>query len=542
MADYNIKFEYKGMGKQASSIRQKVLQSQKQRAKKPGASESGARETITNLRNLNSSILKLIASNKELSRTIKAGGGGAGGGGGGTGGLPGGSAGFGRMGGALPIIGAGVAFVGFAIQKINQVGNAYIQKAGQQIGNVGISGGLTTRSGVYTGTEMGAGKKAYGMATGKFLNKGTSIPNTALDIGAAYGLSAPDVLRTAGQFKRTGADYQQAAFTGAGAGIETDLPMLLTGMAGILTDAMREGINTSDMSKDMARELSVLTMKMPGQSVEAALGIIKGFSGVKKQVARGEVTSTQSLYTAKAGQQIMMENISGAKGISGILKLQKEGFINEEEANKLLIGLPEGSTFDDVEKLIPGLAHPLLRKTIAETSPTKLATRTLDVAQKRFGKTAAEKRRFYDFALGTKWNLTQSQLENYNRTGVLPEDVIEKGKKQIEKRADIPKGMEVVKQRRMREDLLMTHGKKFAIKALKMEEAMINIADGAIPYVEKGMNLAGEAALGLAKQLGMLSDFIDKSQTASDIWSGLKKITIQGAGEAIYDFISDKVK
>ena len=126
--DYKIKFEYKGIGKQAAGIRQKVLQSQKSATTKAGTTANTGRETISSLKTLNSSILKLITSNKELARSI----------GGGGGRRPptsgdgdpasrrgfGGSAGFGRI--------FGMAAIGFAIQKINQIGNAYIQRTSQQ--------------------------------------------------------------------------------------------------------------------------------------------------------------------------------------------------------------------------------------------------------------------------------------------------------------------------------------------------------------------------------------------------------------------------
>ena len=508
--DYNIKFEYKGIGKQAAGNRQKALKAQKTTGTKSGQSASASRETVTNLRTLNSSILKLIASNKELSRSLGKSSSRGPGFSSGPGG--GGSPGIGQMGASIPIIGAGIAALGFTIQKVNQIGNAYIEKTSQQIGNVGV-GGFRRGQGVYSATQMGAGMKAYGTATGKF-SKGVDAPQAALDVGAIYGLSSEETMKTAGQFKRTGANYQKAAAVGMGSGIESELPTLLTGMGSILTDAVREGVNTSNMSEDMARDLSAITMATQGQSVEAALNIVKSFQGVQKQVAGGKMGTVEGLYTAKASQQLLMERLTGKGKEEYIEKLQKEGYISDKQATNIK-SLKEDAAFEDLQQMAPGAAFYLTRQTAAETGAPKLQRKVMENIKKKFGSGAEGLQQYTDYALQTGSSLSQSQIKTMWDTKDVGPGAVTKGEKALKDKAkEVETGTSgmSVKRLQARENLLFNRGKAFADASVKMENKMIDLAEGSMKAAVEGIDTLGTAMKTLSGLVTGLSERIEKSK------------------------------
>lgn len=532
--DYKIKFEYQGMGKQVAVARQRALQVSK-KAIGGTSSSSSARESISSLRTLNSSINKLINSNKELTNAIKRSSG-LGGGGSPRSSLKlgGGSAGFGGIGASIPILGAAIATVGFTIQKINQVGNAYIEKASQQIGNVGI-GRFQRGRGVYTGSQMGAGMKSYGMATGKFLQKGAKPNKTALDVGAIYGLSAEETLRTAGQFKRAGASYKEAVFGGAGAGIQAELPTLLTGMAGIFTDAVREGINTSSMSKDMAQQISAIALKTPSKSIEAALNIVKSFQGIQKQISGGKIGSAQGLYATKAAQSMLMERLTGEGGADYRSKLLKQGFISEKQATAMS-GLKKGAGFEELLQNAPSVAMPLLRKFTAESSPAELQKRTIGLVKKSFGDTPEGRQRFYDFATSQGWAENQSQLETLMGVGEGGFDM-KKGQKIIKQKA---KGVEqsaagmAVKRVQQRESMLFDFGASFAKQSLAIEKSMLNLARKAAPMATSAIESLGDAAMKAAQGLNEIKGNYNK------IKNKMSKITPGASGaEVLYELVTN---
>jgi len=494
MADYKIKFEYKGIGKQASGIRQKVLQAQKS-AKKDGQASTSSKDvqSINSIKKLDTTIQKLIASNKSLENSIKSqskmpgrGGGGNLPGGGGTGGI----GGMGRMGASIPILGAAIAAFGFIAKKINDVGNAYIQKAGEQIGNVGV-GGFRYGRGVYKASEMGAGMKAYGMKSGKFA-KGTRPDQTALDVGAIYGLSAQETLGQAGLIKRAGGDYGKIAAQGRGSGIQTEIPMLMTGISSIMEESIRNGINTSDMSKDIGKEVSALTMKTSGKSVDAAMNIIKSFSGVKASVSRGQIGTFEGMYATKASRNVLMESLTGKNKTDFLERLEKEGSISAEQRKKLS-GLGKDATFADVTKSIGGAgAFFLQKKTSAEAGPAKLLRGTMKEFQKTYGTGSEAMQRASNIYAQQGGTLNQEQFRTAWMTAKGdPVDRAAEGAKEIRKQA---RGVEVSKsginvgRQIQRESFLLRHGEDFAKASVMMERQLLSMAEQTIPAVKTGFS------------------------------------------------------
>jgi hypothetical protein len=597
--DYNIKFEYKGLGKQVQGTRQKAIQQSKKikedgittpvksltagkkdpssaiysrlnnsitkltasNEKIPKVAErkdkdvpgTKKRETIPQIKKayvpkidlkkatvkkplsdknigmapiskLNTSITKLIASNEKLTKATekRASGVGIGGGGGGGGSHDSGITG---MGASIPLgIGAAVAALGFTMGKINQIGTAYIEKVSEQLPGVGIAGFRTKGEGIYTANQLGAGMRAHAMATGRFAD--VEAPSeTALRVGAIHGLSAEETLRTAGQFKRAGANYEQAANVAAGTGIQSELPILLTSMADMMTEAVKEGVNTSDIANDMAKEIAALTMTTPGKSVEAALNMVKSFQGIQQGLTRGKVQGAQGLYTTEAAQTMLMRKITGQdlegnvqKALSAgyiskeqatkmsredyAKRLQDQGFISKEQADKMS-KIGPGANFAELMKNVPGAAFPLLRKFTAETSPVAMQRETMQLASQRFGKEPESRQRFYDFAMSQGWAESQSQMESLlkNNTIEPAENIENKGKDLIDERSKkveySPAGLGI-KQIQQREALVFKAGQQFAETALKMDKVMLSIAEKGAPLADKGMRALGDECFKLA--------------------------------------------
>jgi hypothetical protein len=600
--DYNIKFEYKGLGKGIQGARQKAIQQSKKATESgisPVSASSGKNKDISSatytklnssiaklstsiekvprsinqkekksytpskewkrsfresakdaglgsaenkapISKLNSSIIKLISSNEKLAKSIEKG---KSSGGGGEGG---GTSGFGSIGTSIPILGALIAASGLAIQKINQIGNAYIEKASEQLPNVGISGFRTKGAGIYTASQISGGMGAYARSTGKFTTAAESPSAMALKVGAIHGLSAEETLRTAGQFKRAGANYGQAAAIGTGAGIEAQLPILLTGMADSLTEAVKEGINTSDMAKDMAQEIAGLAMTTPGKSVEAALNMINNFKGVIQGITKGKVQTSEQLYATGAAQSMLMRRISGENlqdlGFYGqmalkggaiskdqaarmskenyVSNLEKQEFISKEQADKLR-KLGPTTDFSKLQQTIPGLAMPLLRKFTAETNPVEVQKETYKLASKNFENTPESRQRFYDFTLSQNWSQSQSQTESIlkNNTKEPDKNLEKKGMDLIAERSGAveggPAGM-AAKQIQQREELMFQAGKAFADTTMKMERGMLKIAKEAAPAVDEGLRKLGIAADTVEKGFKKVAETLDtfsKNQT-----------------------------
>jgi hypothetical protein len=439
--------------------------------------------------------------------------GGGGGGGGRPGGgspLGGGGAGIGGIGSSIPILGAAVAAMGFAIQKINQIGNAYTQRAAQQLGSTGL-GGFRRGSGVHLGAQIGAGMSAFATGTGRF-ERTTAINQTALDVSTMYGRSTQETFGQAGLFQRAGANYARTAQYAAGAGIQSDLPALMTGLSGILQDAVREGINTSDMSDDIGREITNLALQTPGQSVEAALAMVSSFRGVQRGVASGQMGNVESMYTAQASRNMLMRNLGNTDYVN---RLQTEGLISQQQRDAIS-SMGPNANFQRLQQVIGGAgAQTLLRNQAATANPATLMRERMLQIQQQWGTGAEGFQRFSSFASqqGFSANLQQLRAQWYGAQTTPPseEEVQARGAQRIASGAQTVRssapGIEGGRQLR-RENLLFDFGPRFARQALQMEESMMTLARTAAPAVITGMESLSGAITGLVRDVGTLSDAI----------------------------------
>lgn len=527
--EYNINFKYKSGGGTASSgmgavtsARQRAIQASQRSAQvgtvKP---DENSRKLVDSNIKLTTSILKLNQSVTMLTAVMKNRPVGGGGGGVGTAPILGGNSGnsgLGSVGAALGYVGVPVALAGFAVQKINQIGNAYIEKVSQQKGTVGVGGFRTERVGAYLGPEVSAGMKSYGMATGKFAdekyisgykkNKETgkreavydfkqNLDPMAVKVGTIYGLSAEEVGRQSGQMARFGQSYGGIAGIGASAGIETELPRFTQAIASELEEAVKKGINASDMTSDIGEEVAKLTANTRTQSVEMALNIIGKTKSTKESAAKGQISGMESLMTWKAGESKLMEQLQGKEKNNLISKLEEQGLLEKGEADKLRTGdVSKGGAINSqyIRQVIgQGGYSSLVRDTVSGMSGGESARRSMLEVQKVWGTGTKAFRQWNAMYPSMGGDLEQNEVLAMWKTAQDPRkfDKVVGGEKIKKQFAAVEKTAPMlgVQKAQMMDDLLYKYGNSFATASLKMEKELIRMADAlaktAIPAIEK---------------------------------------------------------
>jgi len=564
--DYNINFKYKSGGGTASSgmgaiggMRSKAIQaSTKQGATGTLRPDDSAKKLIDTNIKLSTNILKLNQSVTMLTATIKNRGMGSGGGSGGSGG--GGSSD--SSGHSIGMIGAGIGMgvgvaagiTGFAVQKINQIGNAYIEKVSQQKGSVGV-GGFRYGQGMYNATEMGEGMKAFGMASGEFADETytyrdkknkqqtafTIRPDeSAIQMGNIYGLSAAETLGQAGTFQRAGADYSQAVNRGAGAGLESELPAFAATLASTLEDAIKSGLDTSDMRKDLSGTLLNLVKNAPGMSVEGAMTVARSGAGTKKSGAAGQVVDVKGLLGWKVGQRKALEDINTSAGLQSILD---EGIIDKGQAENLN-KIKQNRKITEADLYKEGVnASFLTQRSIEKMQDTDYATEVYKQGREEFkGLKTGEMSQIMQYT-GSENAMLYKSITN----PVKDMSATEKKGKELnrKKSAKVTKGIagQGVSLERSRENLLLNEGQPFAEKTMELNKIFTTMATKAAPGVVAGMNKVFDAAERAA--LG-LSAFAEKVEKFSNTKTGKYTKALLTPGQSmtnevtkdLYDYIT----
>jgi hypothetical protein len=522
--DYNIKVKYDsagGKGAGAFATRRKVIDAQRQAAQKT----SGTASPTLN-RELVNSIQKLIASNKELSQSIRAnrGGGGPGGGPGGGGRVPriGGSAGIGGMGASLPIVGAAVAGIGFAIQKINQIGNAYIELVSQQAGTVGVGGMRSGRRGMYLQTELGAMEKAHRMSAGRFGGAGAAVSDRAVQIGSIFGMGAGEVGQISGAFARGRGNLGRTAEIAAGGGIETEMPLLLQGMASILEEAVTNGVNSSSLADDLGDQLVSLTRATGTNSVQMAMNIVRSQRGVQQQVSQGQISGYEQFMSYRAaGTAINRRLADPERREEYLVELRNQGIMSLDEINAARARASAAGrsiTMADLEAQGTNIG-PSLRRFYSARGETDQQQATIEEHRRNFGAGPEGLRRY--LALNSS-GMDPNQVAALWNAREIPAGAQTQGATAINTRAAATEGSAAfmgLARTGERQELVMEFGNKFAQTSLTMERAMANaareIGQVAVPAID-----------GLATGLTVLSQ---------ELTSFISKIKKQGAMAIIKD-------
>jgi hypothetical protein len=533
--DYNINFKYKSGGGTLSSgvtniagARQKAIKaSEKINAISSTKTDNSINKIPSSNIKLSTNILKLNQSITMLNATIKnspiggrggggmpSGGGGGGGGGGGSGRDT--SAGFGGMGASIPIAGAAIALTGFIIQKVNQIGNAYIEKTSQQAKSVGV-GGFRYGEGMYNAAEMGAGMKAFGMSSGKFAPAKFVKPNeAAVKMGNIFGLSAEEALGQAGTFKRTGASIEKALYTGAGAGLETELPKLIQAMSSTLEEAVKNGVNTSDLAKDLGDDLTALTMATTTKSVEAAMKISRAGDVSKTKTEQGQIQNIEDLFLWKGAQEELLKSLNEitvnpltgkSKREETLAYMQDRGFVNAEQ--KSALERTEKITEKDIRK-VGGeeLLNIATEDKISSMSGAK-AARIIAGEYKKGGMSQNQAVMVSQAIGGMGKSLIPATLAediDLSETRKKGEEIITR------KSAEVTGGISGIGVgfERTKENDILTYGYEFAQATVEMDKAMRTLAKEGIGMATSGIKTMGDMAMAAADGIKSMSNEIDK--------------------------------
>jgi hypothetical protein len=371
MADFNINLKYKGAtggaGKGAGSkssgtaggldreiakTRDKAVKESKKEENKGAFTKDTAKKLVDSNLKLTSTLTKLIQSNAQLLKALERAAG-IHGGGSGTPAPAGpplkdetqkkvfkgsmyGTAVGNAMSRAPGTIGDTISF---ALQKIHQIGTAYMEETGKQKRSSGV-GGFRYGGNHFYGEELSSGMKSFGEATGQFQSRAkyhkqgeynytnekgkkvnwgkagyhmvnSDINQSALKMGNIFGLGAEEPLHQAGVFKRSGNEenFKKSMNIGAGHGIEAELPLFMTALSDSLEEAMKNGIDASEMNSKMGEQLAVLT-KYSNNNVESALRTAKAFSGTKEGMAKGQVTDLKGLLAWKGAQKSVLDEMN----------------------------------------------------------------------------------------------------------------------------------------------------------------------------------------------------------------------------------------
>ena len=518
--DYNINFKYKSGGGTASSGmgaiagRNKAIQASQKQA---GAGQTLRPDTSSSKRlidsnvKLSTNILKLNQSITLLTAAVRKGGGVGGGrpapAGGPTGG---GGSGLGSVGAAAGYLGIPIALAGFAASKISQVGNAYIEKVSQQKGSVGIGGFRTQRKGAYMAPEVSGAIKAHRMAAGTF---GGNVDPMAFKFGTVFGQSAEQAGRESGTMARYGGDYGRAIKTGAGSGIQTDLPKFMSAIAGEMEEAVKRGVNSSDLADDIGGNLASITSNTQTKSVEMAMSIVGKTRGTKEAAARGQISGIDSLMTWKAGESKLMQQFGSEDRGKMLEQLQKKGLITAEETKKLGTGKVSAESIR--QTIGQGGYTSLVRDKIESMSGPESARRSMMETQKTWGSGVKGFRRWNAMNPGMGGNLSQSEGLALFQSAKDPRKFEEQFKKNATidnmfKKTEDSAPMLGVKRQQQLDDLLYKRGNNFAKASFKMEKAMIKLADTLSGTVLDALNKVSKMGGGRTKSVSKSADEADR--------------------------------
>jgi hypothetical protein len=295
------------------------------------------------------------------------------------------------------------------------------------------------------------------------------------------------------------------------------MPILLSGMAGVLEEAMRAGIDTSDMAKDLGRGLTDIAMQTPAKSVEAAMGIMRSFQGVKTGVSRGRMAGFENLMTAQAGRDVLMERLSDPNYRKQLVENKD---ISKAQAAALKMAGVGGKDFNyqNLQKTI-GIsgAQDLLQKTVAETGSPELLRRVFKNIQGDFGEGVEARQRFQQTAQSMGFSLTREQTKAMWEFAGKDTPKSEWTKKMQEAGIeDIKLGAKKVEMGEagigaqkmiQRQNLILDHGKALAEASFKMETALVDLADKSAKGASAALEGLGTVVNGL---ISGIDDLIKK--------------------------------
>jgi hypothetical protein len=291
---------------------------------------------------------------------------------------------------------------------------------------------------------------------------------------------------------------------GAGIGLESEMPALMSALSGTLEDAIKSGLDTSDMRKDLSGTLLSLVKATPGGSVEGAMTIARSGASTKKSGAAGQVSDIKGLLGWKLGQQKALESINTKEGQEALIK---EGLLNTSQKTALeKIGYGN-ITEKDLYKNKINVSF-LTKRSIEKMADTDYATGVYREGLKQFkgldigtiantlGYTGSESAALYGAV--TNPITYNTQIDKKGRAKI-------KGKSG--KVTSSVAGLGIAK-KGMYEDLTLNEGAPFAEKTMELNKIFTTMAKTAAPGVVSAMNKVWAEAEKAAKGLASLSDVL----------------------------------
>jgi hypothetical protein len=562
MADFNINLKYKGAGgkgqkgaaggldKDMKIAREKAIQASKKSSEGGSTSSDFSKRLIESNYKLNASIVKLIKSNETLKSAIgnmnknlpvTGGGGGE---------APqrtenngkkafwGGFAG-GAVGGAISRMPGSVGDVfSFAVSKIHQIGTAYMEETGKQRGTVGTGGFRGGQRG-YMGEELGAGMKAYGLTTRNWANK-EKIGNfkTAMDLGNIFGQTPEETFKQKGVFDLTGRKglYEKTANIAAGTGVKTEIPLLISSVADELEEAVKNGVNASDMADKMGGQLATITSMSVGKSVEGAMRTVKAWSSTKEAGAHGKVTSLTGLMGYKGAQESFYEKMNMPSMNEEYIKGLK---LNPQQTQKLIELKRKGVDINskNFQEISGGTESFFTSRELGETGSTQYLRNVARGYKRSFKGMSHEQM----WGLDPESGLTPQQWKVAMEVGELSD-------KEFNAMENEKKGKKIISTKRQKNyaetgaamgtelsiqkaNMVFQYGAQFATTTVKMEQTMMKFAEAAIGPAQIGLKGLNGASITLIETFGRLSEILNSNDSA---WGKFKKVAIpSGWKEAI---------
>lgn len=287
---------------------------------------------------------------------------------GGGGGRDAGGGAMGAMGSAIPFVGAVLGALAFGFHQIMSIGRAAHAKRMEQAETWGVAGMQT--SGRYTGVFNAASWGAYirerRMAAGRMgVGNAAEYPvggshEHALRTHAPWGIrmaavfgGAPEFARAAGMldiFRPSGttgatptgetvlSNIIRGTFRGgrggaAVRGIGTEMPLLIREMTSAMEEAVRNGVNASDLASDMAAELVDIARSTPGGQIRSAMQIQQNLSGVQAAAARGQGGGVEHFQMMMTARNLLTANTP--EGAEARRRLMESGMLTSAQAAKL---------------------------------------------------------------------------------------------------------------------------------------------------------------------------------------------------------------
>jgi len=479
-------------------------------------------------------------------------------GGGGGGGFGGG------LGGGVSTIGAGLGFgigavlgiVGYAVKKVMDIGEAYIAKASQQVTSEGVGGFRGGGMGPWLAAETGQFYKAARMQGGQF-NEG--VKNTAAigNFAHLFGLGGQEMGQMIGTFgrstrRRTSSGeviggigegeeaFSRAVLTARKGGIETELLPMMQGITSALEDAVKDGVNASNLATDMAKELATAQKLAPATSVKALMATQQSIMGLQGQVAGGQFGSPAGYMMFRSGSEMW--------------KRDEKFMLRARDAGLLTGDLIESAR--QGEKLNPNIERAVTQMYLEE-KPLSARTEYAQQILRQFGgvtegeintgqisaakraqvmslaqtygfqgfETPAKAGKLIDLALGI--GSTETGPGKYVSPGATSTDLMSA---EVSSLAAGKTGRGAVGYEQTKEGALLGMGAPFAASAVNLQktmlgsaQAMSDLATMALPALDAGISALGTGI----------------TATVQTITESVKKIQEEGFGSFIGDAFSE---